>query len=129
RGDAKTAPPTRSGACDGRDRERSRTVYRANDTRAYEGKLRTLKRPGDLADLDAGTKPCGSLVAVHGRGSARNRSPSVPVDTPPPASIRRYARARSTARSTRASGTGGMGCAASDAPTRARLITVVSTTL
>ena len=45
-------------------RERSRTFYRASDARAYEGKLRILKRSRDLADLDAGTESLAEFVGT-----------------------------------------------------------------
>jgi integrase len=48
-------------------RERSRTFYRASDARAYEGKLRILKRSRDLADLDAGTESLAEFVGTWWR--------------------------------------------------------------
>jgi integrase len=42
--------------------ERSKTFDRLGDARAYEGKLRTLKRTGALADLDAGRETLAEFV-------------------------------------------------------------------
>jgi len=43
-------------------RERSKTFDRAADARAFEGKVRTMKRSGVLADLDACTVTRGASV-------------------------------------------------------------------
>ena len=43
-------------------RERSKTFDRAADARAFEGKVRTMKRSGALADLDAGTETLAEFV-------------------------------------------------------------------
>ena len=42
--------------------ERSKTFDKLGDARAYEGKLRTLKRTGALADLDAGRETLAEFV-------------------------------------------------------------------
>ena len=47
---------------DERGIERSKTFDRATDARAFEAKLRTLKRSGALADLDAGTETLAEFV-------------------------------------------------------------------
>jgi hypothetical protein len=47
---------------DERGVERSKTFDRATDARAFEAKLRTLKRSGALADLDAGTETLAEFV-------------------------------------------------------------------
>ena len=47
---------------DERGVERSKTFDKLGDARAYEGKLRTLKRTGALADLDAGTETLAEFV-------------------------------------------------------------------
>ncbi len=47
---------------DERGFERSKTFDKLGDARAYEGKLRTLKRTGALADLDAGRETLAEFV-------------------------------------------------------------------
>ncbi len=47
---------------DERGVERSKTFDRATDARAFEAKVRTLKRSGALADLDAGTETLADFV-------------------------------------------------------------------
>src|SRR3954452_3711081 len=47
---------------DERGVERSKTFDRATDARAFEAKLRTLKRSGALADLDTGTETLADFV-------------------------------------------------------------------
>src|SRR3954468_19601198 len=47
---------------DERGIERSKTFDRATDARAFEAKLRTLRRSGALADLDAGTETLAEFV-------------------------------------------------------------------
>jgi integrase len=47
---------------DERGVERSRTFDRATDARAYEAKVRTLKRKGALDDIDAGTETLAEFV-------------------------------------------------------------------
>jgi integrase len=47
---------------DERGVERSKTFDRASDARAFEAKLRTLKRSGALADRDAGTETLAEFV-------------------------------------------------------------------
>ena len=47
---------------DERGVEHSKTFDRVGDARAFEGKLRTLKRTGALADLDAGTETLAEFV-------------------------------------------------------------------
>src|SRR5215208_761237 len=47
---------------DERGAERSKTFDKLGDARAYEGKLRMLKRTGALADLDAGSEPLAEFV-------------------------------------------------------------------
>src|SRR4051794_28163223 len=42
--------------------ERSKTFDRVADARAFEGKVRTMKRSGVLADLDAGTETLAEFV-------------------------------------------------------------------
>src|SRR3954454_18968120 len=42
--------------------ERSKTFDRVADARAFEGKVRTMKRSGVLADLDAGTETLADFV-------------------------------------------------------------------
>src|SRR5689334_11395158 len=42
--------------------ERSKTFDRVADARAFEGKVRTMKRSGALADLDAGTETLADFV-------------------------------------------------------------------
>jgi integrase len=42
--------------------ERSKTFDRVTDARAFEGKVRTMKRSGVLADLDAGTETLAEFV-------------------------------------------------------------------
>lgn len=49
-------------------RERSPTFYRARDARAYEGKIRTLKRSGDLADLDVRLPPRWRISCASAQG-------------------------------------------------------------
>jgi hypothetical protein len=47
---------------DERGIERSKTFDRASDARAFEATVRTLKRSGALADLDAGTETLADFV-------------------------------------------------------------------
>jgi len=47
---------------DERGVERSKTFDKLGDARAYEGMLRTLKRTGALADLDAGRETLAEFV-------------------------------------------------------------------
>src|SRR3954470_10492065 len=47
---------------DERGVERSKTFDRATDARAFEAKVRTLRRSGALADLDAGTETLADFV-------------------------------------------------------------------
>ena len=42
--------------------ERSKTLDRVADARDFEGKIRTMKRSGALADLDAGTETLAEFV-------------------------------------------------------------------
>jgi hypothetical protein len=42
--------------------ERSKTFYHVADARDFEGKIRTMKRGGALADLDAGTETLAEFV-------------------------------------------------------------------
>ena len=47
---------------DERGAERSKTFDRVTDARAFEAKVRTMKRAGALADLDAGTETLAEFV-------------------------------------------------------------------
>ena len=66
----RTTPPRRDqrtscGACAGatrRARERSKTFDRVGDARAFEAKLRLLKRTGALGDIDAGQETLAEFV-------------------------------------------------------------------
>jgi integrase len=52
-------------------RERSRTFDRLKDARAFEAKVRTLKRSDDLAELDAGTETLAEFAEEWWRVYAR----------------------------------------------------------
>ena len=47
--------------------ERSKTFDRAGDARAFEAKIRTLKRSGALAELDAGQAQAGTAPRRRSR--------------------------------------------------------------
>jgi len=52
-------------------RERSRTFDRLKDARAFEAKVRTLKRRDGLAELDAGTETLAEFAEEWWRVYAR----------------------------------------------------------
>src|SRR3954447_25397810 len=70
--------------------ERSKTFDRAADARAWEAKVRVMKRGGALAELDAGTETLAEFVE-DGGSSTQDRT----------SSARRCARTRSCGTGTR----------------------------
>ena len=85
---------------DERGVERSKTFDRATDARAFEAKLRTLKRSGALADLDAGTETLAEFVEEWWL-----------VYAGPNSNARRCVSTRSCGTGTRSRDSGSCGCA------------------